>query len=61
MKRLAAEKPVIASISDVATSARYYLATGAGAIVAENLTLVGSFSPNNRSFSKSTTIDKMED
>jgi protease IV len=53
MKRLAAEIPVIASISDVATSAGYYLATGAGAIVAENLTLVGSFSPNNRSFSKS--------
>ena len=39
---LASEKPVIASMSDVATNAGYYMAIGAGSIVAENLTLTGS-------------------
>lgn len=39
---LAAEKPVIASMADVAASGGYYMAMGAAAIVAENLTLTGS-------------------
>ncbi|KAH9627542.1 hypothetical protein KSS87_008397 [Heliosperma pusillum] len=39
---LAAKIPVIASMSDVAASGGYYMAMGAGAIVAENLTLTGS-------------------
>jgi protease-4 len=39
---LASQKPVIASLSDVATGAGYYMAIGARVIVAENLTLTGS-------------------
>ncbi|GAV77766.1 Peptidase_S49 domain-containing protein [Cephalotus follicularis] len=42
IKLLAASKPVIASMSDVAASGGYYMAMGAGTIVAENLTLTGS-------------------
>ena len=42
IRSLAAQKPVIASMSDVAASAGYYMAMGAGIIVAENLTLTGS-------------------
>lgn len=42
IRLLAAEKPVIASMADVAASGGYYMAMGAGAIVAENLTLTGS-------------------
>ncbi|XP_073010408.1 serine protease SPPA, chloroplastic [Typha latifolia] len=39
---LAASKPVIASMSDVAASGGYYMAMAAQAIVAEKLTLTGS-------------------
>ncbi|MED6194097.1 hypothetical protein PIB30_025344 [Stylosanthes scabra] len=39
---LAASKPVIASMADVAASGGYYMAMGAQAIVAESLTLTGS-------------------
>lgn len=39
---MAASKPVIASMSDVAASGGYYMAMAAGTIVAENLTLTGS-------------------
>ncbi|KAK7281700.1 hypothetical protein RIF29_09910 [Crotalaria pallida] len=39
---LAASKPVIASMSDVAASGGYYMAMAADAIVAESLTLTGS-------------------
>jgi protease-4 len=42
IRSLAAQKPVIASMSDVAASAGYYIAMGAGTIVAENLTITGS-------------------
>ncbi|KAI8528747.1 hypothetical protein RHMOL_Rhmol12G0171300 [Rhododendron molle] len=42
IKLLAASKPVIASMGDVAASGGYYMAMGTGAIVAENLTLTGS-------------------
>ncbi|KAL7114772.1 hypothetical protein ACP275_04G142200 [Erythranthe tilingii] len=42
IKLLAATKPVIASMSDVAASGGYYMAMAADAIVAENLTLTGS-------------------
>ncbi|KAK7304214.1 hypothetical protein RJT34_15337 [Clitoria ternatea] len=42
IRLLAAEKPVIASMSDVAASGGYYMAMGADAIVAESLTLTGS-------------------
>lgn len=42
IRLLAASKPVIASMSDVAASGGYYMAMAAEAIVAENLTLTGS-------------------
>ncbi|XP_074579698.1 serine protease SPPA, chloroplastic-like isoform X1 [Curcuma longa] len=42
IKLLAASKPVIASMSDVAASGGYYLAMAAGVILAEKLTLTGS-------------------
>ncbi|KAL2247332.1 UNVERIFIED_CONTAM: Serine protease SPPA, chloroplastic [Sesamum indicum] len=42
IKLLAATKPVIASLSDVAASGGYYMAMAADAIVAEHLTLTGS-------------------
>uniref|UniRef100_A0A803MXI2 Peptidase S49 domain-containing protein n=1 Tax=Chenopodium quinoa TaxID=63459 RepID=A0A803MXI2_CHEQI len=42
IRLLAAEKPVIASMGDVAASGGYYMAMGAVTIVAENLTLTGS-------------------
>lgn len=42
IRLLAASKPVIASMGDVAASGGYYMAMGTGAIVAENLTLTGS-------------------
>ncbi|CAN6717610.1 unnamed protein product [Malus baccata var. baccata] len=42
IRLLAASKPVIASMSDVAASGGYYMAMAADTIVAENLTLTGS-------------------
>ncbi|KAH6824243.1 signal peptide peptidase [Perilla frutescens var. hirtella] len=42
IKLLAASKPVIASMADVAASGGYYMAMAAQTIVAENLTLTGS-------------------
>ncbi|OIW15427.1 hypothetical protein TanjilG_12281 [Lupinus angustifolius] len=42
IRLLAASKPVIASMSDVAASGGYYMAMAAEAIVAESLTLTGS-------------------
>ncbi|PRQ23707.1 putative peptidase S49, ClpP/crotonase-like domain-containing protein [Rosa chinensis] len=42
IKLLAASKPVIASMSDVAASGGYYMAMAADAVVAENLTLTSS-------------------
>ncbi|KAK7411295.1 hypothetical protein VNO78_02728 [Psophocarpus tetragonolobus] len=42
IRLLAASKPVVASMSDVAASGGYYMAMGADAIVAESLTLTGS-------------------
>ncbi|XP_024545350.1 serine protease SPPA, chloroplastic isoform X1 [Selaginella moellendorffii] len=42
LRLLAAKKPVIASMVDVAASGGYYMAMAAGVIVAERLTLTGS-------------------
>ncbi|KAF7838572.1 serine protease SPPA, chloroplastic-like [Senna tora] len=42
IRLLASSKPVIASLSDVAASGGYYMAMGAGTIVAESLSLTGS-------------------
>lgn len=42
IRLLAATKPVVASLSDVAASGGYYMAMGAGIVIAESLTLTGS-------------------
>ncbi|KGN63762.2 hypothetical protein Csa_013861 [Cucumis sativus] len=42
IRLLAASKPVVASMADVAASGGYYMAMAAGTIVAEDLTLTGS-------------------
>ena len=42
VKRTAAEKPVVASMGDVAASGGYYIAVAADTIVAESTTLTGS-------------------
>jgi protease-4 len=42
IKLLAEKKPVIASMADVAASGGYYMAMGAGVILAEELTITGS-------------------
>lgn len=42
LRLLAAKKPLIASMADVAASGGYYMAMAAGTIVAEKLTLTGS-------------------
>nr|CAD1826660.1 unnamed protein product [Ananas comosus var. bracteatus] len=42
IRLLAATKPVIASMSDIAASGGYYMSMAAGVIVAEKLTLTGS-------------------
>ncbi|KAA0058025.1 serine protease SPPA [Cucumis melo var. makuwa] len=42
IRLLAASKPVVASMADVAASGGYYMAMAAGTIVAEELTLTGS-------------------
>lgn len=42
IKLLAASKPVVASMADVAASGGYYMAMAAETIVAENLTITGS-------------------
>lgn len=42
VRQLAAEKPVVASMGDVAASGGYYLAMGAPTVVCEPLTITGS-------------------
>lgn len=42
LRLLAAKKPLIASMADVAASGGYYMAMAASTIVAEELTLTGS-------------------
>lgn len=42
IKRISKEKPVVASMADLAASGGYYMAMGARKIVAESLTLTGS-------------------
>ena len=42
IRLLAASKPLIASMSDVAASGGYYMAMGCETIIAEKLTLTGS-------------------
>uniref|UniRef100_A0A0D6R6D8 Peptidase S49 domain-containing protein n=1 Tax=Araucaria cunninghamii TaxID=56994 RepID=A0A0D6R6D8_ARACU len=42
IRLLAASKPVIASMADVAASGGYYMAMAAGVVLSENLTLTGS-------------------
>ncbi|KAF6140011.1 hypothetical protein GIB67_001752 [Kingdonia uniflora] len=59
IKLLAASKPVVASMSDVAASGGYYMAMAAGCIVAENLTLTGSIGVVTGKFSLGKLYEKI--
>ncbi|KAL8143856.1 hypothetical protein V2J09_016888 [Rumex salicifolius] len=59
IKLLAAEKPVVASMSDVAASGGYYMAMAAGTIVAEDLTLTGSIGVVTGRFSLGKLYEKI--
>uniref|UniRef100_A0A7N0TSM9 Peptidase S49 domain-containing protein n=1 Tax=Kalanchoe fedtschenkoi TaxID=63787 RepID=A0A7N0TSM9_KALFE len=59
IRLLAAEKPVIASMSDVAASGGYYMAMGTAAIVAESLTLTGSIGVVTAKFNLEKLYEKI--
>ncbi|GAU35230.1 hypothetical protein TSUD_205060 [Trifolium subterraneum] len=59
IRRLAAKKPVIASMSDEAASGGYYMAMGANVIVAENLTLTGSIGVISEKFNLKKLYEKI--
>ncbi|CAH9095715.1 unnamed protein product [Cuscuta epithymum] len=59
IRLLAETKPVIASMADVAASGGYYMAMGAKAIVAENLTLTGSIGVVTGKFNLKSLYDKI--
>nr|ATB19551.1 putative SPPA1 [Cupressus duclouxiana] len=59
IKLLAASKPVIASMSDVAASGGYYMAMAAGVILSENLTLTGSIGVVTGKFSLSKLYERI--
>ncbi|KAJ6814345.1 serine protease SPPA, chloroplastic [Iris pallida] len=59
IRLLAASKPVIASMSDVAASGGYYMAMAADAIVAEKLTLTGSIGVVTGKFSLSKLYERI--
>ncbi|KAF5934040.1 hypothetical protein HYC85_030211 [Camellia sinensis] len=57
IRLLAASKPVIASMADVAASGGYYTAMAAGVIVAEDLTLTGSIGVVTGRFAELTVAE----
>ena len=59
VRKLAAEKPVIASFGDVAASGGYYVASGARAIYAEPTTLTGSIGVFSLRFSAETFLRRL--
>ncbi|XP_010257856.1 PREDICTED: serine protease SPPA, chloroplastic [Nelumbo nucifera] len=59
IRLLAASKPVIASMSDVAASGGYYMAMATGTIVAENLTLTGSIGVVTGKFNLGNLYEKI--
>lgn len=59
IRLLAASKPVIATMSDVAASGGYYMAMAADAIVAEKLTLTGSIGVVTGKFSLSKLYERI--
>ncbi|KAG6410601.1 hypothetical protein SASPL_128663 [Salvia splendens] len=59
IKLLAASKPVIASMADVAASGGYYMAMAAQTIVAENLTLTGSIGVVTGKFNLGNLYEKI--
>ncbi|KAL1553956.1 serine protease SPPA, chloroplastic-like isoform X1 [Salvia divinorum] len=59
IKLLAASKPVIASMADVAASGGYYMAMAAQTIVAENLTLTGSIGVVTGKFNLRSLYEKI--
>ncbi|XP_010905779.1 serine protease SPPA, chloroplastic isoform X2 [Elaeis guineensis] len=59
IKLLAATKPVIVSMADVAASGGYYMAMAAGTIVAEKLTLTGSIGVVTGKFSLNKLYERI--
>ncbi|KAH7279210.1 hypothetical protein KP509_37G010400 [Ceratopteris richardii] len=59
LRLLAAKKPLIASMADVAASGGYYMAMAANAIVAEQLTLTGSIGVVTGRFSLEKLYEKV--
>lgn len=59
IRLLAASKPVIASMADVAASGGYYMAMGTDAIVAESLTLTGSIGVVTGKFNLAKLYEKI--
>lgn len=59
IRLLAAEKPVVASMGDVAASGGYYMAMGAGVIVSESLTLTGSIGVVTGKFNLNKLYDRV--
>ncbi|PON61657.1 ClpP/crotonase-like domain containing protein [Parasponia andersonii] len=59
IRLLAASKPVIASMSDLAASGGYYMAMAAQTIVAENLTLTGSIGVVTGKFNLGNLYEKI--
>ncbi|KAJ8430954.1 hypothetical protein Cgig2_003538 [Carnegiea gigantea] len=59
IRLLAAKKPVIASLADVAASGGYYISMAARTIVAENLTLTGSIGVVKGKFSLGKLYEKI--
>ncbi|KAG1677042.1 hypothetical protein FOA52_001212 [Chlamydomonas sp. UWO 241] len=59
IRLLAAKKPVVASMGDVAASGGYYMAMGCGKIVAEALTITGSIGVVTGKFNLSKLFEKV--
>ncbi|KAI0518724.1 hypothetical protein KFK09_006160 [Dendrobium nobile] len=59
IRLLAAAKPVIASMSDVAASGGYYMAMAANTVIAENLTLTGSIGVVTGKFNLSRLYERI--
>ncbi|XP_062116814.1 serine protease SPPA, chloroplastic isoform X4 [Humulus lupulus] len=59
IRLLAASKPVVASMSDLAASGGYYMAMAADTIVAENLTLTGSIGVVTGKFNLGNLYEKI--
>lgn len=59
IRKVAKDKPIIASMGDVAASGGYYMAMGADKIVAEALTITGSIGVVLAKFNLGELYDKV--